>query len=135
MKAVTIYEAGDGQRFNTADACAKYEELSRAVADVMSVLGPRPQLSHTGYKQQSRSACLAAKEALVHIARGRWPGDTVWQNPSDKIHVMGIAGRIASESGDACFALAWNRLCCINWENFREYGQPYFAMHPEEADA
>jgi hypothetical protein len=46
---------------------------------------------------------------------------------------MSFAGRLASEGPD-CFARAWNRLCSINWDNFREYDQPYFAMNPDEAE-
>jgi hypothetical protein len=46
---------------------------------------------------------------------------------------MSFAGRLASE-GPECFGRAWNRLGAINWETFREYDQPYFAMNPDKAE-
>ena len=37
---------------------------------------------------------------------------------------------------DVPYALqeAWGRISCVNQKTFREYGQPFYAEHPEKAD-
>lgn len=134
MKTITMFESSDGQRFNSPSDCRAYEELAAGVADAMFALGTRPELSHRGYKQRTPVACNEAKRALIAVARKHWPTEDIWQHPPDTIHVLSFAGRLASE-GPYCFAMAWSRLMCINWDNYREYGQPYFAMNPHEAEA
>jgi hypothetical protein len=134
MKTVTVFEACDGQRFQSPERCQDYEQFARAVADAMQILPACPELGHYDWHQHDSTACQHAKLALVKLARIRWPDEKVWKHDATEIHVLGFAGRLASES-EHCFAMAWNRLSRINWDNYREYGQPYFAMNLDEAHA
>lgn len=137
MKALMIYESSDGCRFNTADDCLKYEQIAAAVADAMTPLGKRESLGNGKWIQHERDNCLQAKRGLVAICRMVFKGRDfpVFNNDPDEIHPCSAAGRIINDCGPNCLDRAWNRLMCINWDNFREYDQPFFALHPEEAAA
>lgn len=135
MKAVTIYEASDGQRFNDPEKCQQYEVLIVSVAAAMAPLGKSPDLGHGCSVQHDRMACLSAKRGLVELARTLYPPEKwpVFQHDADEIHPWGGAGRVLTDGAPECLSMAWNRLMRINWDNYREYDQPYFAMNPDKA--
>lgn len=130
-----MWVADDGTRFIDKDLCALYESFCRRCDDAMSTLGERPQLGHGEWYQHDRRDVATAKTRLVLLARDEWPNESVWQHKPEDIHPMGIAGRIASEGSNPRFSNAWGRLMCINFDNFREYDQPYFALNPDKAAA
>lgn len=50
----------------------------------------------------------------------------------DQVHPGSVVGRILSDC-DGPIPKAWNRFCRIDFQNGREYDQPYRVNHPEEA--
>lgn len=135
MKTVIAYEASDGSRFDSQSAAEAHEQLVSRVAHAMESLGPRPKLGNGRWKQHDGFACRLARRRVVMLYAAQNPDDAErWrlleqvENIDPRTHVI---GRMLD--GDGPLARAWYRLSCINWETFREYDQPYYAMHPEEA--
>ena len=135
MKAVTVYEAADGSRWNTPEACMRRDQDILEVAKAMLPLGNHPSLGSHEYIQRSGAVCLQVKRDLIEIAKRSYPPKDypVFQNDPDAIHPMSGAGRIITDS-DGPLCRAWGRLGCINWENFREYQQPFFALNPDKVE-
>ncbi|SFH98690.1 hypothetical protein [Planctomicrobium piriforme] len=135
MKTITLYEAADGSRFSTEEECRTYDKLDVSVFNAMAPLGEKPSITHGCWIQRDKTACQSAKSAMLVLIRQAYPNESVFKYPDADIHPMGYAGRFLSECRFKCFDAAWSRLCCINWDNYREYDQAYFAMNPEKAIA
>lgn len=137
MERIVKYRSSDGCEFVDADACERYERLCSAVRDAMSLIGDKPDLPHGTFIQQDREACMACKRAMLQIVRKRlgdhW--EVLKNNSDDDIHPSSFVGRLVDDSGIKCLGEAWWRLMRINWDNFCEYDQPYFANNPGEATA
>jgi hypothetical protein len=135
MKAVTVYEAADGSRWNTPDACMRRDQDILEVAKAMLPLGQERSLESHEYIQRSGAVCLQVKRDLIEIAKKSYPPKDypVFQNDPDAIHPWSNAGRVISDT-DGPLSTAWRRLMLINWENFREYQQPYFALNPDKIE-
>jgi hypothetical protein len=133
MKSVTVYESADGSRWNTPEACKKREWDIVLVAEAMLPLGEQRSLESHEYIQHRGEVCLRVKRTLIEIAKNSYPPKDypIFQNDADAIHPCSGAGRIITDS-DGPLARAWCRLMTINWENFREYQQCYFAMNPDK---
>lgn len=136
MKAVTQYQASDGSQFRTVEECESYERLQEQVLKAMEPLGAKPIIGHGKWVQHSPEACIQAKRNLVAIAKEQFKsgGYPVLKNNPDDIHPSSILGRIIDDSGIHCLNEAWYRLMCINFDNYREYDQPFFANNPNQAE-
>lgn len=134
MKQVMVFQAPDGARFDDPDKCREHEALLAEVEAAVAPLGPDRPVHGAVYRQRDRAACLQAKRNLLAIVRRKFSPATfpVLQHPDDDIHPMSSVGRIIDDTGGP-LCKAWNRLMRINWDNFREYEQPYFALNPDKA--
>lgn len=135
MKIRTVYEADDGSVHQTEEACRKYERHMRVCQRADLLIGERVSLSGGQWVQRSQHACLAAKRLLVELCRELWSAETfpVLQNDADHIHPRSGLGRIIDDGAPCCLQRAWGRLSCINWDSYREYDQPYFALNEDQA--
>lgn len=132
MKPITVYEADDGSRHNTMKAAREKDRLVAEVKQAMSWLADKVSLKDDEYIQHGRDECLNARRGLVLIARRLYQSSDVFKNDPDVIHPMSKAGRIISDT-EGPLNSAWHRLMCINWSTYREYNQPYFALHPDKS--
>jgi hypothetical protein len=136
MIAVHEYQATDGTRFKSEEACRKYEAICGLVAGIMGNLKPRPDyMPHGSWIQQSPNVCRGTKRSLIDIARTLWDAETypVLAHDADEIHPMSGLGRIIDDGGPRYLQRAWQRMICIDWNTYREYEQPFFALNPEKA--
>jgi hypothetical protein len=135
MKTITMYEASSGARFNTAEQCREHENLIVALDEAMLPLGPERKIDSEQYFQHDKELALQAKRNVMAIVRGLFGIEEypAMAANSDEIHPRCIIGRVIDDSGPPPLNRAWGRLSRINWENFREYEQPYFTAHPDEA--
>lgn len=135
MRSTTIecYYADDGTRFFDHGQCERYEAELRSVAHIKI---PESKLSHGTYKQHDRYTLLAIKRALwpfvLQKCGDQFPQWREW-NP-DEVHPMSIVGRVLDDYGGP-IANKWAKLARFNFDLGREYDQPYFANHPDEAKA
>ncbi len=138
MKTITKFVADDGSEHQDAAACIKRDELVAAVRGIMLLLGDLPKDDHSnfanggGYIQHNPATVLAVRKALCEEAKAytshRWVQETIdggWSVSA------GWAGRMLGEIGGP-LERAWNRIMCITKDG-REYGQPYYALHPHES--
>ena len=132
MKTMTVYVSPDGRRFDSIDRCQTYERYLFRAAAVMSSL-PSTNLRSDEYIQHDLVSLSAAKRSIVDLCRELYPNEKVFKHDAMEIHPMSFAGRFISEN-DSPLNDAWSRFCRINWDNCREYQQPYFAMNPHEAN-
>lgn len=110
MKEVTFYEASDGKAFRSATACRRHEKDVENVERWTRQYLLKPPTKHNGevfvrQPPESRKALIARLESVGH------------GNP-----------RISDDS-DSAYNKLWFRIMCIDDQN-REWGQPYFANHP-----
>lgn len=141
MKTVIRYKADDGTEWTDEASCLKRDALIAAVADATAgLLMPRPDAiefdNGHGFVRHSLADVRRYKVALLTLAQRELPsfaGPTQLGADPDQIHPMGIVCRWLDECSPP-IARAWHRLMCIDSEG-REWGQPYYAMHPEHGEA
>lgn len=135
MKTVNRYIADDGSEFATAGVCQKYELLCARVSSLMSMLEPIPYLpscsfsNGAGYIKHNPTIAQQVKAGLLGVANEIMPHhrfEVTDAHPS-------YAGRLIDEMNEKCLRNAWHRFMCMT-PDFLEYGQPYFANHPNEAE-
>lgn len=134
MKTKTIYEADDGTRFDSETECRLHECVIISCHDAMLPLGPERKIKGEQYVQHTREACLQAKRNMLAIVRKQfaWLFKDAWATVSDdEIRVRSAIGRVIDDGDCRPIQSAWERLSRINWDNFREYEQQYFANHPD----
>lgn len=134
MQAITKYLADDGTEHATADACRGWENAKRSATEAMSPLGTRLEFCNGDFIQHDIAAVNAARSKLLRCMRTyhpSWPWYK-WGDDDSKYHPMGILGRYIDDGGSP-FGKAWRRLMCISFATGREYDQPYFAIHEDEA--
>ena len=137
MEAITKFQANDGTEFYHSENCIKYELLIENVKTIMSKLKPIPDScdfsNGSGYVQHEKEQLKTAKIALLEISKEYIDHKWIQQSIDDDSVHLSYAGRLISEYSDLRPVYkAWNRLMCVD-SQFREWGQPYFATHPEEA--
>jgi hypothetical protein len=138
MKEVTKFEANDGKIFESKDKCAEYESMLLQTEIVMSFLKPRPDdkgcsfSNGGGYIQQESDVVCEAMRKIVQISGYKFEDqkekDHFLKNPF--MYRNGIIGRVLSDGDNCALYGAWIRFMCIDGL-FREWGQPYYASHPE----
>lgn len=145
MKPITKWQADDGAEFNSQAECATYEVLCREVDGIMARLPVRPDdtgcrfSNGHGYLQHDPAAWLSVQRDLARIGRryfeeqsGRRHFDYVIDAGKPMVHTL--AGRLVNDGCPAPVWRAWSRLMCVD-SRFREWGQPYYALHPDAAEA
>jgi hypothetical protein len=137
MKEVTKYIAEDGKLFDTPRGCREYEKLCEDLESIMKLLFPTPRDEHCrfangeGYIQQNEEAvnkCMLEIVKLVPALRAYNPS-TFKEDPFKCRH--GIIGRILSDMSSPAYHY-WCRFMNMD-EDYREFGQCYYALHPEKA--
>ena len=130
MKPITRYESWDGCVFDSEEECRKYEMLLLAVERIMEPLGKIPKHkgcdfeNGEGYLPHTVGDVIAAKAALVELGRHHL------NIKSTEVGFYNI-GRYFDDNNVSCLYHAWSRLYCCD-EKGREWGQAYFASHPNE---
>jgi hypothetical protein len=138
METVQKFISDDGREFLDRDQCVSYEALCKEVAEIMSKLAPIPDLpscgfaNGAGYIRHDFVAAQQARRAILRLANSVMPHKWFEQSIADHSTDPSWAGRLISEMSEKCIYQAWYRFSCMT-KDFREFGQPYFARHPEEA--
>jgi hypothetical protein len=139
VKTLRIFESEDGERFDTEAECKAHEDLCSEIEKILDTLSPLPEddalkfVNGEGYIQHDAATVASVRVALLKIAQ-RYSKNPPWfqQAIDDPSIHSSWASRLI---GDACpspLYEAWNRIACID-KSSREWGQPFFAEHPDEA--
>lgn len=142
MKAIQKFVADDGTEFLTEHDARKHEELCQEVWSLMQRLRPVPEScdfsNGAGFVQQVPADVLSVQAGLARIAKRYFKRDDVYDRHFDyTINALKptghtFVGRLIDDGCPRPVSRAWHRIMCIS-EDFREWGQPYYASHPHEA--
>jgi len=139
MKPIIRFKANDGAIFGSISECRRRDELIEEVDKIMSMLPPRPDddgckfSNGRGYIQHDKSAFMAARHALLELANKHRPHNIFRQAMKDMaVHSSWPSRIICDDDFLTPLCHAWTRFACTD-SKFREWGQPYFADHPDEA--
>lgn len=133
QEQVTEYVASDGARFRDPQQCESYERELSMVQPIMNRL-PKGDLNAGQYRQHDKEFLLQIKRDLWALVLTRYGKDfPEWLgHDADSIHPLSGVGRVMSDIGGP-IAEAWGWLAYFNFDLGREYQQPYYALHPDEA--
>ena len=132
MKTITKYQANDGSEWTTEEAAMKRDALIVEVDQAIRPFGPRivdegcKFANGHGYVQHSRQSYAETRAALTTILLREFGPMPSGESP-DALHVSWLA-RFAGECAEPLHN-AFYRLYCTD-EEFREWGQPYYALNP-----
>lgn len=137
-RTVTVFVSYDGWEFSDPVQCLRHEDLQRKIDAIVSRLTKPPEgadfMNGYGYIQHAPAEVAAVRADLLALAR------SLDQDPNSSV-AAAITGRPVhpsyltfyfSECSASEFRRAWGRMDSIDSE-FREWGQPYFASHPDRA--
>jgi hypothetical protein len=144
VKQITKFQADDGTEFRTPNEAMAHDALCVEVAALVAKLHARPDdgcnfSNGHGFIRQDKDAVLAVQRGLVAIARRYFGSDEIYERhfryseEAEKPTGHTFVGRLIDDGCPAPVTRAWQRLMCIG-EDFREWGQPYYANHPNEAE-
>lgn len=144
MKQIAKWKADDGAEFNDEAACAAYESLCAEVAGVMARLPPRPDdagcrfSNGHGYLKHDPVVWLGVQRDIARIGRRSFTDECATRHfnfviDGDKPLGHTMIGRFIDDGCPRPVYRAWSRLMCVDQE-YREWGQPYYALHPDQAE-
>lgn len=141
MKTITKFIADNGQEFYTESDAIEADNLINSVGAIMDLFPPKP--SDDGCRFSNGYSFIQHDPVIVSEVKNRllllikkyidhhWVDQTL---ADDKVHLSYVSRLIGENYRIKPINDAWYRLECIDKE-FREWGQPYFAAHPEESYA
>ena len=142
MKAITVYEAKDGSRWDDPERAGERDDLIAEIAFIMAPLGGCPKDPHcnfangNGYVQhdavnvaQVRAALLVPTKRLLKW----WWDDQVKRHGKEPSDAHGSWYQRMLDGDHAPLDRAWSRFCCID-DRSREWGQQYYANNPDKGN-
>lgn len=133
MRTVIKYVADDGVEFTSKGKALLRDAQLKEMKRIMSILKPIPDtvsfMNGEGYVQQELDSVSIVKNRLLDMASeiSDIPKDVV-ARAREIDPLKSIIGRYFDDMNSILNG-AWYRLCCID-ENGREWGQPYYVIHP-----
>lgn len=135
MKEITIYQTKDGCRFDKKEEAANYETLCNKCNKIDSMLTNIGRgLEYNEYIQQKTRVVKQAFSDFLDIVAEAIPEYAIWseQTKNGERHISHI-GRVISNYNIRCLEKLYFRFSCISFDNGREFQQPYFVTHQNEA--
>jgi hypothetical protein len=137
METIQKFKAIDDCEFTNKDECIKYELLIEIVDSIMNTLPKKPDScsfsNGSGYLQHDKTILRNAKINLLTICKEYIDHDWIQQTIDDENVHPSYVGRLLGDYGIKPLNKAWYRFQCID-SNLREWGQPYYASNPNEAE-
>lgn len=137
MEKVERFKTKDDRLF-TDKGKAKAHELFLVECDKIGAMLPaRPDdgckfANGDGYIQHTKEAFNAYKSGILRLGGKHCNKEMAkWSRNPEGVHNMGIAGRYFCDGNNDLYKL-WHRVMCTD-ESYREWGQPYYALHPSRA--
>ena len=136
MKEIIVYEAMDGKRFDSKDACMSYDVVINRVREVLDMLKPAPD-TKTGFYavKQDKENVLKALSMFAAICGDVIPTrKDVFYSVADGGTNQSHMDRILSDYSVDYPILYENfyRFKCINYDSWVEYPQQYYALNEDK---
>ncbi len=137
MQVIKKYKADDGVEFLDANKCKEHEANCKLAKVIMSSLLVKPDSidfsNGHGYIQHDRSEVLNTRNRFLEFIKRytdhKWVQATI--DGGTDVHPSYV-DRMLGESVPTSIWKHWHRFSCID-SQFREWGQPFYANHPEGA--
>jgi hypothetical protein len=142
---IIVWKATDGSQWKDEEAARKRDALCADVAEALLPLGAKPDgtdfANGGGFVQHTEAQVRRVRRELYSIANVKgilkWWFDSQREDhaQTEEALKMGIHPswyRRMLDGAHAPLDRAYGRLNCIDGQ-FREWGQPYYADHPDEA--
>lgn len=131
MEVVQHFKAKDGTLFKNQDECSEYEDVLTARDKAIRLVLPKEHdttdfANGEGYIQLTDDTKEEFIDAYLGLVKRLHPSlhQKAVTNP------VGIIGRYLDDSNSPLYRL-WTLACQIDRQN-RLWGQPYYALHPDE---
>ena len=132
-ETVTEYVAKDGTRFKDAILAQAYEDELTKVEPILAII-PDSKVEGGFYVQHNVAFLRTIKRRLWEVVLSKYGKSyPKWkEKDADEVSPFSMVGRVLDDCGGP-IANAWGKLMRFNFDNGREYEQPYFALNPNEA--
>jgi len=130
---VTMYEADDRTRFQDRNEADKYQSALEACRDIERLLPPRQNIPHTRWVQHPIAQYQAWRIALIRLTLKYYPEELPKHVDPMKVRPQGYLARLVRRTRSSRLRKLWHRFACTD-DDGREFSQPYFALHPREAE-
>ena len=135
MEVIIKYKSIDGREFASETDCIKHELIIKEVDEIMSVLPHRPDsidfTNGDGYIQHDKDKLKKVKINLLTFAKKHINHEWIQKTIDDENSHPSFVARLFEDYSVLPLQKAWDRFYCVDSE-FREWGQPYFAINPTE---
>lgn len=135
METITMYRCNDGSTFNEKAEAEKYEMLCAECARIEGMLvSIGRNLNYDEYIQQDEQTVKSAFAQFMAVVAKAIPSyaNMALQCGSLTRHISHI-GRVIDDYGIRCLQRLYYRFYCIDFNNGREFQQPFFTNHQDEA--
>ena len=147
MKTIIVYQTDDGCRFDKFEAAIKYEKLCKKCDEINNkfinigrdlnyneYINIGRDLNYNEYIQQDIHKVNDLFKEFMNIVSEAIPScSKIAQECSKGIRHKSHIYRIISDYNIKCLNTLMFRFECISFENGKEFQQPYFVTHQEEA--
>lgn len=135
MKTITIYQTNDGCRFDNKEEAMKYEELCDKCNEIESrLVNIARELEYNEYIQQDLTVVKNVLNRFMDIVAEAIPEYASWTiQVKNGGRQMFHIGRIIDDYNIKCLWKLYYRFSCIDFNNGKEFQQPYFVVHQNDA--
>lgn len=135
MKTIIVYQTDDGCRFDKFEAAIKYEKLCKKCDEINNkFINIGRDLNYNEYIQQDIHKVNDLFKEFMNIVSEAIPScSKMAKECSEGIRHKSHIYRIISDYNIKCLNILMCRFECISFENGKEFQQPYFVTHQEEA--
>jgi hypothetical protein len=139
MKAIIKYQAKDNCEFINEKDCIEYEQRIDRVDAIMARLPKPPEndgcnfANGHGYIQHDKETLKSVWNDLLDEFKTKI--EHKWLDESkDMIADASWVARLVGDYDIKPYWKAWNRMSNIERTTCREFGQPFYATHPDKAE-
>jgi hypothetical protein len=133
MEKVIYYRASDGKDFFHKADCEHYEKILADLAPILKIMPPC-NLNCGKYRNVDKTLLQQIRYKLWMVVL-KYYGESYpeWKTWNvNTINPFSIVGRVLDDCGGP-INTAWHRLMCYDFDKGRQYDQPYYVNHPNEA--
>jgi hypothetical protein len=135
MKKIVKYIADDGIEFNSIDDCNAHEHSCKTAILIMKDLSDIPKgcdfANGSGYIKHDCKKVQSVRNIFLKFCMQYTDHNSI-QGLIDGTTHISHANRYLSEVLPNSILKHWARFNCIDKDGL-EWGQPYYAIHPEDA--
>ena len=136
MKEIIKYQAIDGKVFDLKEECERYDVIAKEVEEFLKTILDSEQFDEgcsfsngSGYVQHPENTYNRIEKKLIELSNKYFP---FWSKEKPFTQFNYVLGRIIDDTNTKCLNTLSYKLMTIDTKG-REWGQPYFKLHPDEA--